>query len=102
MAKRSEEKETVTVSAEGVRAISTSDLIPSADMADIVTVSPITALSLPELIGGFVQSVMEDRAKLNQCAHDLQLWHDAQPTENRRELVVAHKKAIETAKLTTE
>jgi len=58
--------------------------------------------TLPELVSGFIKGVMENPANLNQCGRDLQLWHDAQPLENRQQLVRDTKKAIETAKLSME
>lgn len=57
---------------------------------------------LPELIGGFVQSCMEDPRKLQQCYRELALWYESQPTEGRRELIPQIRKKIEAARLTTE
>jgi len=66
---------------------------------EVVLAEPV---KLPELIGGFITKVMKNPSNLNQCSHELQMWHNSQPLEDRKELVRATRKSIETAKLTAE
>jgi len=70
-------------------------------LEEVLPASPSLA-TLPTLIGGFVTKVMQDPGTLNGCADELRMWYDAQPLENRKQLIADARKAIETAKLTTE
>ena len=72
------------------------------EMTKATVETPLIKKTLPELISGFVQRVMEDPRQANQCGHDLAMWHDAQPLENRQKLIQETRAGIERAKQTTE